>query len=88
MSDWKLRPETTLDQIEGVLLSEGFDPKEISPKKVKEYYDKGRLYWSNHEIILVTETDEILVIHNSAQRLHAVPKREDNVFEKKQKSNQ
>lgn len=86
MSDWKLTPNVTVEQIEGVLSTEGYDTKAIRPEKVKEYYDKGRLYWSSHEIVLVTETDEILAVYNPAQRLHAVPKREANEFEKKQKT--
>jgi hypothetical protein len=56
MRDFKLTPETTVREIKAALEAEGYDTAAVRPEKVKEYYDKGGLYWSNHEILLVGET--------------------------------
>ena len=79
---FKLTPETTVKEIKEVLVAEGYDVKAIRPEKVKEYYDKGGLYWSNQEILLVGETGVPVATHKPLRDLaeiqHSVPVRPRN----------
>lgn len=77
--EFNFTPETTIQEIKAVLVAEGYDVRAIRPEKVKEYYDKGGLYWSNLEIMLVGETGVPVAtykpLRDLAEARHSVPNR-------------